>query len=78
MVSASGKIANELKTLMTYLTTTPAQQLDAGYIDSQAAYLARQVDALQSDGGSVSSAVGTFDTAIRRLDRLASSLAAKK
>ena len=42
------KIASELKTSTAYLTTTPPQQLDAGYIDSQAAYLARQVDALQS------------------------------
>jgi hypothetical protein len=78
MASAAGKIANELKTLTTYLTTTPTQQLDAGYIASQSAYLSRQVGTLQTDGGSVSSVVGSFDTAIRKLGRLASALAAKK
>lgn len=78
MASAAGKIANELRTLTTYLTTTPPQQLDAGYIDSQSAYLSRQVEMLQSDGASISSAVGSFDTAIRKLDRLATALAAKK
>ena len=67
MASAAGKIANELKTLTTYLTTTPPQQLDAGYIDSQAAYLARQVETLQSEGGTTSSAVASFDAAIRKL-----------
>ena len=78
MSSAAAKIASELKTLTTYLTTTPSQQLDAGYIDSQTAYLARQVDALQSEGGTVASAVGSFDVAIRKLGRLASALSAQK
>jgi hypothetical protein len=78
MTSAAAKIASELKTLTTYLTTTPSQQLDAGYIDSQTAYLTRQVDALQSEGGTVSSAVGSFDAAIRKLARLASALSAQK
>ena len=78
MAAAAGKIANELKTLTTYLTTTPTQQLDAGYIDSQAAYLARQVDALQSDGGTTETAAANFDAAIRKLARLATALAAQK
>jgi hypothetical protein len=78
MTSAAGKIGSELKTLTTYLTTTPAQQLDAGYIDSQTAYLARQVEALQSEGGTIASAVGNFDAAIRKLGRLASALSAQK
>lgn len=77
MASAAGKIASELKTLTTYLTTTPAQQLDAGYIDSQAAYLLRQVDTLQSEGGTTSSAAASFDAAIRKLAHLASALAQK-
>jgi cell division protein FtsL len=75
MAAAAGKIANELKTLTTYLTTTPPQQLDAGYIDSQAAYLARQVDALQSEGGTTTSAAASFGAAIRKLAHLASVLA---
>jgi hypothetical protein len=75
MAAAAGKVANELKTLMTYLTTTPPQQLDAGYIDSQAGYLARQVEALQSEGGTTTSAAASFEAAIRKLARLASTLA---
>ncbi len=78
MASAAGKIANELKTLTAYLTTTPQGQLDAGYIESQTAYLARQVDALQSDGGTMTTAVANFDVAIRKLGHLASALAARK
>jgi hypothetical protein len=73
--TAAGKISTELKTLITYLTTTPPNELDAGYVDSQAAYLARQVDTLQSEGGATSSAAATFDAAIRRLTGLASALA---
>lgn len=78
MTSAAGKIASELKTLTTYLTTTPTSQLDAGYIDSQTAYLSRQVAALQSDGTSTTTAAASFGTAIQRLDRLATALSAKK
>ena len=78
MASAAGKVASELKTLTTYLTTTPAQQLDAGYIDSQTAYLARQVAALQSEGGTTASAAASFDAAVQRLGRLATALTAQK
>jgi hypothetical protein len=78
MASTAAKIATELRTLTTYLTTTPAQQLDAGYIDSQTAYLTRQVTALQSEGGTAATAVSSFNTAIRKLTRLASALSAQK
>ncbi len=78
MAAAAGKIATELKTLMTYLTTTPPGQLDAGYIDSQAAYLARQVDSLQSAGATTATATAAFDGAIRKLEQLASALASRK
>ncbi len=78
MAAAAGKVATELRTLTTYLTTTPTSQLDAGYIDSQTAYLARQVAALQSAGGTTSTAATSFDAAIRKLGRLASALAAQK
>jgi hypothetical protein len=74
MASAAAKIANELKTLMTYLTTTPSQQLDGGYIDSQAAYLARQVDTLQSDGGTATTATASFNASIQKLASLAAAL----
>ena len=78
MATTAGKIANELRTLTAYLTTTPPDQLDAGYIDSQAAYLARQADALQSAGGTTTTAVASFDAAIRKLGQLAAALAAQK
>jgi hypothetical protein len=78
MASTAAKIASELTTLTTYLTTTPTQQLDAGYIDSQAAYLTRQVDSLQPDSGTTTTAAANFDAAIRKLSQLASALAAKK
>jgi hypothetical protein len=77
MASAAGKIGTELKTLMTYLTTTQPQQLDAGYIDSQAAYLARQVDALQSAGGTTATAAASFNAAIQKLAHLAAVLSAQ-
>ena len=48
MATAAAKISSELKTLTTYLTTTPSSQLDAGYIESQTAYLIRQVDTCSS------------------------------
>jgi hypothetical protein len=75
MSSSAGKIANELRTLTTYLTTTPAQQLDGGYVESQASYLLRQVDALQADGASVTSSATNFEAAIAKLERLAAALA---
>jgi hypothetical protein len=78
MAAAAAKVASELRTLTAYLTTTPSQQLDAGYIDSQTAYLARQVAALQAAGGTTSSAAASFDAAVRKLGHLASTLAAQK
>jgi len=78
MASTAAKIGNELKTLAAYLTTTPPQQLDAGYIDSQTAYLSRQVAALQSEGGATATAAASFDATIRKLSRLASALAAQR
>jgi len=78
MATAAGKIASELKTLTSYLTTTPPNQLDAGYIDSQAAYLAQQVQALQTQGATMGTATAHFDAAVRELGRLAAGLSAQK
>jgi hypothetical protein len=78
MTSAAGKIANELKTLTTYLTTTAPSQLDAGYIDSQASYLARQVATLQSDGATTATAAASFNAVIQKLGRLAAVLSTQK
>jgi hypothetical protein len=72
--SSANKIASELKTLDTYLTTTPAAQLDPGYITNQTAYLARQLTDLQTAGGSLSHSVTGLRTAMRKLGRAAAAL----
>ena len=65
--TAATRIGNELKTLDTYLTTTPAGQLDSGYIASQTAYVSRQLTRLQSDAGALDNSVARFEAGIRRL-----------
>jgi hypothetical protein len=68
------RIASELKTLETYLTTTPASQLDPGYIASQTAYLAQQLTRLQTAGGTLGDSVASFEAAVRTLSRQAEAL----
>lgn len=75
--SSAAKLASELKTLTTYLTTTPTSQLDAGYIQSQASYLTKQIDGLQGEGTSLGGDASSFDAAVQKLGRLASALAAR-
>jgi hypothetical protein len=65
--TAATRIGNELKTLDTYITTTPVDQLDSGYIASQTAYVARQLTHLQSDAGALGGSVARFEAAIRKL-----------
>jgi hypothetical protein len=77
MSASVAKVANELKTLTTYLTTTPSSQLDSGYIQSQADYLARQLTALQTQGSALGGAAASFDAAIQKLGRLAAALTAR-
>lgn len=77
-VSASaGKIANELRTLATYLSTTPSSQIDSGYVASQASYLERQLGQLQTNGADVASAVAGVQTAVDKLTGLAASLSGR-
>ena len=45
LITAAARITSELKTLNTYLTTTPAGQLDPGYVASQTAYLSQAAGA---------------------------------
>ena len=66
---AATRIASELKTLDTYLTTTPAAQLDPGYVMSQTAYLAQQLRRLQGEAGTLDSSVASFDAGLRKLGR---------
>lgn len=72
--ATAGKIANELRNLTTYLTTTPSGQIDSGYVASQAAYLERQLGQLQTTGTNVGGAVSSLQSALGKLARLASSL----
>jgi hypothetical protein len=69
LTTSASKLASELKTLESYLTTTPAAQLDAGYIASQTAYLTRQLTRLQTVGGSLGDSVASFQASIRKLTR---------
>jgi hypothetical protein len=74
LTSAARRIASELKTLDTYLTTTPTAQLDPGYIASQTAYLAQQLTRLQSDAGSLGTSAASFEARLRKLSRDAEAL----
>jgi hypothetical protein len=74
LTGAAGRIASELKTLDTYLTTTPTAELDPGYIASQTAYLGRQLTRLRGEAGSLDSSLGSFETALRTLSRDAAAL----
>jgi len=69
LTASAARLASELKTLETYLTTTPAGQLDPGYIGSQTAYLSRQLTKLQATGGALGTSVAAFEAALRQLTR---------
>jgi hypothetical protein len=69
LTAAAARIASELKTLDTYLTTTPTGQLDPGYIASQTAYLDRQLSRLQGDGGTLGESLASFEADLRKLSR---------
>jgi hypothetical protein len=71
------KLSGELKTLTTYLTTTPAPQLDPGYVASQTTYLAKQLEALTAARGDLGAAVADFDSAAKRLADSAAALSAR-
>ena len=74
LTAAATRIASELKTLDTYLTTTPTGQLDAGYISTQTAYLAQQLSRLQGDAGTLRNSVASLETTLRKLGRDARAL----
>jgi chromosome segregation ATPase len=69
LTASSSRIASELKTLETYLTSTPAGQLDPGYIASQTAYLSRQLARLQAAGGDLDSSLASLESTLRKLSR---------
>lgn len=67
LTASSSRIASELKTLGTYLTTTPASRLDPGYVASQTAYLEQQLSQLQGRAGSLAQSVRSFEASLRKL-----------
>jgi hypothetical protein len=77
VTTAAARIASELKTLDTYLTTTPTSQLDPGYIASQSAYLAQQLSRLQGNTGTLGSSVTSFEASLRKLRLDANGLKAR-
>ena len=76
LTGSAARIASELKTLETYLTTTPVGQLDPGYIASQTAYLTRQLTRLQATSGDLGHAVAGFQAAVKRLSQTAATVSA--
>jgi hypothetical protein len=72
--ASASRVSRELKTLLTYLTTTPSSQIDSGYIASQAAYLTRQLAALQSSGARVDNAATSLKAKLRPLIETAGAL----
>jgi hypothetical protein len=75
--ATADRIASELKTLETYLTTTPTGQLDPGYIASQTGYLTRQLGKLQTAGRTLGASIGSFEAALRKLTRSAGALSTR-
>jgi uncharacterized protein involved in exopolysaccharide biosynthesis len=72
--TAATRIAGELKTLDTYLTTTPSGQLDPGYIASQAAFLEERLARLKDDAGRLGGSVSSLEAALHKLGRDAATL----
>jgi len=77
LTATADRIASELKTLETYLTTTPTGALDPGYIASQTGYLTRQLGKLQTAGGTLGASIGSFEAALRKLTRSAGALSTR-
>ena len=67
ITAAASRLSSELKTLSDYLTTTPAGQVDGGYVAAQIAYLTRQLTALQASGADLGSAAAAFQSAAHKL-----------
>ena len=74
MAGIAARVASELKTLSAYLTTTPAGQVDSGYVSTQVQYLTRQLATLQSSGSDLGSSAAAFEADVRRLASQAAAL----
>jgi len=73
--SELSKLTSELHTLTTYLTTTPSQQLDAGYVASQTAYITKSIDQIAGDENDLASVAAAYEKAARAAAANASALA---
>jgi hypothetical protein len=71
------RLASELKTLTSYLDSTPASQLDPGYVGSQTAYLTKQLDRIAAERSDLGSAIVSFDAAAKKLADRASTLSGR-
>jgi hypothetical protein len=74
LTAAAARIASELETLDTYLTTTPSGGLDPGYVSTQVAYLARQLTHFRGGSADLADAVASLEAALRTLSRDARAL----
>jgi uncharacterized protein YoxC len=70
-------ISNELKTLGGYLTSTPAAQLDPGYVATQTQYLSKQLDRLAAARSDLDAAVQGFSGAAHTLADRAAALSGR-
>lgn len=73
--SELSKLTSELHTLTTYLTTTPARQLDPGYVSSQTAYITKSIDQIDGDENSLASTAAAYQRAARAAAANAAALA---
>ncbi len=71
------KLAGELKTLASYLVSTPTAQLDAGYVATQTAYLSKQLEQLRAARGDLAAAVANFERGAKTLATHAGTLAGR-
>jgi len=78
MAATAARVASELKTLSSYLTTTPAGEVDGGYVSTQVTYLTRQLETLQASGGDLGSSAAAFRADARRLSAQAAALSSRR
>lgn len=71
------KLSSELKTLTSYLDTTPAGQLDPGYVGSQTTYIAKQLDRIGSKRRDLAAAIAAFDASTKKLADRAATLSGR-
>jgi uncharacterized phage infection (PIP) family protein YhgE len=72
------RLAGELRTLDSYLGSTPTSQLDPGYVATQASYLAKQLDRLRAERSDLAAAIAQFDSGVKRLSDRAAALAGRQ